>query len=86
MPRPPVTGVARRPGSSSRWTMRPSRRSGSPPERLRPAGIAPAVLNAANEQAVAAFREARIGFLGITELVDRVMQETLPSGANRGTG
>ena len=47
-------------------------------------GIAPAVLNAANEQAVAAFREARIGFLGITELVDRVMQETLPSGANRG--
>ena len=47
-------------------------------------GIAPAVLNAANEQAVAAFREARIGFLGITELVDRVMQKTLPSGANRG--
>ena len=46
-------------------------------------GIAPAVLNAANEQAVAAFREARIGFLGITELVDRVMQKTLPSGANR---
>lgn len=47
-------------------------------------GTAPAVLNAANEQAVSAFREARIGFLGITDLVDRVMQEVPPSGANGG--
>ncbi len=47
-------------------------------------GTAPAVLNAANEQAVSAFREARIGFLGITDLVDRVMTEVPPSGANGG--
>jgi 1-deoxy-D-xylulose-5-phosphate reductoisomerase len=47
-------------------------------------GRAPAVLNAANEQAVSAFREARIEFLGITDLVARVMQEVPPSGANGG--
>jgi 1-deoxy-D-xylulose-5-phosphate reductoisomerase len=35
---------------------------------------APAVLNAANEVAVAAFLEGRLGFLQIAELVDRALQ------------
>ncbi len=38
-------------------------------------GTAPAVLNAANEVAVAAFLERRLGFLNIAELVDRVLQQ-----------
>ena len=38
-------------------------------------GTAPAVLNAANEVAVAAFLERRLGFLGIADLVDRVLQK-----------
>lgn len=37
-------------------------------------GLAPAVLNAANEVAVEAFLDRRIRFSGITELVDAVMQ------------
>jgi 1-deoxy-D-xylulose-5-phosphate reductoisomerase len=36
-------------------------------------GTAPAVLNAANEVAVAAFLEGRLGFLGIPALIDSVM-------------
>ena len=36
-------------------------------------GIAPAVLNAANEIAVAAFLAEQIGFLAIPELITRVM-------------
>jgi 1-deoxy-D-xylulose-5-phosphate reductoisomerase len=47
------------------------------------AGVAPAVLNAANEQAVSAFRSGRIGFLAITDLVGRVLHE-VTSGANWG--
>jgi 1-deoxy-D-xylulose-5-phosphate reductoisomerase len=38
-------------------------------------GTAPAVLNAANEVAVAAFLEGRLGFLGIAELVERTLNE-----------
>jgi 1-deoxy-D-xylulose-5-phosphate reductoisomerase len=37
-------------------------------------GIFPAVLNAANEVAVAAFLGERIGFLAIPELIARIMQ------------
>jgi 1-deoxy-D-xylulose-5-phosphate reductoisomerase len=43
-------------------------------EAIRAAGTAPVVLNAANEVAVAAFLEHRLGFLGIAELVDSILQ------------
>ncbi|MEZ5528530.1 MAG: 1-deoxy-D-xylulose-5-phosphate reductoisomerase [Porticoccaceae bacterium] len=36
-------------------------------------GCAPAVLNAANEEAVAAFLDGRLGFTGIAEVVSRVL-------------
>ncbi len=39
----------------------------------RTGGTAPAVLNAANEIAVAAFLEGELSFLGIAELVERVL-------------
>ncbi|OSQ37941.1 1-deoxy-D-xylulose-5-phosphate reductoisomerase [Thalassospira mesophila] len=42
-------------------------------EALRTGGTLPIVLNAANELAVAAFLDRRIGFLQITELVEAVM-------------
>jgi 1-deoxy-D-xylulose-5-phosphate reductoisomerase len=38
----------------------------------------PAVLNAANEVAVGAFLDERIGFLGIPEVVERVLEEHQP--------
>jgi 1-deoxy-D-xylulose-5-phosphate reductoisomerase len=37
-------------------------------------GCLPAVLNAANEEAVAAFVAGRLGFLGITEVVERTLE------------
>ncbi len=43
-------------------------------EALRAGGVAPAVLNAANEVAVAAFLEERIGFTAITETVAATME------------
>jgi 1-deoxy-D-xylulose-5-phosphate reductoisomerase len=46
-------------------------------QALRSGGLAPAVLNAANEEAVAAFLGGRIGFLDI----ERVTQETLEACA-----
>jgi 1-deoxy-D-xylulose-5-phosphate reductoisomerase len=50
----------------------------------RHGGIAPAVLNAANEEAVEAFRTGRLGFLGISDLVGRTLAEAIPSGAPEG--
>jgi len=47
-------------------------------------GVAPAALNAANEEAVAAFRAGRIGFLAISETVARVIDE-VTSGAIPGS-
>jgi 1-deoxy-D-xylulose-5-phosphate reductoisomerase len=47
-------------------------------EALRRRGNAPTILNAANEVAVAAFLEGRIGFLGIAEEVERTL-ERLPA-------
>lgn len=41
----------------------------------RTGGTAPAVLNAANELAVAAFLDGALGFLGIAEVVARVLEE-----------
>jgi len=43
-------------------------------QAVKAGGTAPVVLNAANEVAVAAFLERRLGFLGIAELVDRTLQ------------
>ena len=45
-------------------------------DAVRTGGTAPVILNAANEVAVAAFLERRLGFLGIAELVDRTLQAT----------
>ena len=39
-----------------------------------PGGSAPAVLNAANEEAVSAFLQGRIGFLSIPTLVETALQ------------
>ncbi len=41
---------------------------------LREGGLAPTVMNAANEVAVAAFLAGRIGFLDIVAIVDRVLE------------
>ncbi len=43
-------------------------------EALEAGGIAPTVLNAANEIAVSAFLDGRIGFMGIAELVERTLE------------
>jgi 1-deoxy-D-xylulose-5-phosphate reductoisomerase len=43
-------------------------------EALREGGTMPAVLNAANEVAVAAFLERRIGFREIHRIIDKTMQ------------
>jgi len=43
-------------------------------EAARTGGSAPAVLNAANEVAVAGFLDGRLGFPQIAELVDRTLQ------------
>lgn len=43
-------------------------------------GLAPAVLNAANEMAVAAFLEGRLNFTGIAKVIAAVMDQ-LPAGA-----
>jgi len=45
---------------------------------LRAGGTAPITLNAANEEAVAAFLAGRLGFLGIPEIVERTL-ETHPA-------
>ncbi|KRB84099.1 1-deoxy-D-xylulose-5-phosphate reductoisomerase [Duganella sp. Root198D2] len=49
-------------------------------EALRAGGTAPALLNAANEVAVQAFLDERIGFRRIDRVIARVMEE-LPHGA-----
>lgn len=44
-------------------------------QALRAGGTAPAILNAANEIAVAAFLERRIGYLQIPELIERALSK-----------
>jgi 1-deoxy-D-xylulose-5-phosphate reductoisomerase len=51
-------------------------------QALRAAGTAPAVLNAANEEAVAAFLDRRISFLSIPRVIEAVL-DTLPVSAVR---
>lgn len=45
-------------------------------DALRVAGAAPAMLNAANEVAVAAFLERRIGFTAIPRLIEKVLEHS----------
>jgi 1-deoxy-D-xylulose-5-phosphate reductoisomerase len=51
-------------------------------QALRAGGAAPAVLNAANEVAVAAFLDRRLAFTAIPELIDETLQRlpSLPAG------
>ena len=48
-------------------------------QAIRAGGIMPTVLNAANEIAVAAFLERRIGFLAIAEIVADVLGRYAPA-------
>lgn len=48
-------------------------------QALQAGGAAPTLLNAANEVAVAAFLEGRIGYLAIADIVERVMNGIAPS-------
>ena len=48
-------------------------------------GGAPTVLNAANEVAVAAFLDGRIGFLDIAAIVERDARARCPTGASIGS-
>jgi 1-deoxy-D-xylulose-5-phosphate reductoisomerase len=45
-------------------------------EALKKGGALPCALNAADEVAVAAFLDGRLGFLGIAEVVERVLGRT----------
>jgi 1-deoxy-D-xylulose-5-phosphate reductoisomerase len=61
------------------WTFEPLDDEAFPAVELakqvgRAGGTYPAVFNAANEQAVAAFHARRIGFLGIVDTVQRVVE------------
>ncbi len=63
---------------ASRWTFEPLDEAAFPAVALarrvgRAGGCHPAVYNAANEQAVAAFHDGRIGFLGIVDTIERVV-------------
>jgi 1-deoxy-D-xylulose-5-phosphate reductoisomerase len=69
------------------WTFQPLDEDAFPAVRLARAALAaspthPAVYNAANEQAVAAFLAGRIGFLDIVGTVQRVLDEHVTAGAD----
>ncbi|WP_169581509.1 MULTISPECIES: 1-deoxy-D-xylulose-5-phosphate reductoisomerase [Microbacterium] len=68
------------------WTFEPLDEAAFPAVRLakrvgRAGGTYPAVFNAANEQAVDAFHEGRLSFLGILDVVDRVVDRHEAPGA-----
>ncbi|MBI3607062.1 MAG: 1-deoxy-D-xylulose-5-phosphate reductoisomerase [Nitrospirae bacterium] len=50
-------------------------------EALKTGGTAPAVLNAANEEAVAAFLDGRVEFLAIADTIERVLSRSCPGPA-----
>ena len=58
-----------------------SPRSGWPGRRARPGGVVPALFNAANEEAVAAFVAGRLSFRGIVDLVARTLDDAPDLGA-----
>ena len=51
-------------------------------DALEAGGCAPAVLNAANEEAVSAFLQGRIGFLGIPDTVEATLDAMPPQPAD----
>ncbi|MGX5681269.1 1-deoxy-D-xylulose-5-phosphate reductoisomerase [Schumannella luteola] len=64
--------------TASQWTFEPLDEAAFPAVALakrvgEAGGTYPAVFNAANEQAVLAFHEGRVGYLGILETVERVV-------------
>jgi 1-deoxy-D-xylulose-5-phosphate reductoisomerase len=64
--------------TASQWTFEPLDEAAFPAVALAKrvggaGGTYPAVFNAANEQAVLAFHEGRVGYLGILETVERVV-------------
>ena len=66
--------------TATSWTFEPLDEEAFPAVRLakrvgRAGGTYPAVFNAANEQAVDAFHEGRLGFTGIVETVERVVDK-----------
>ncbi len=66
--------------TAATWTFEPLDEDAFPAVRLARAagsrgGVAPAVFNAANEEAVGAFRSGRLPFLGILEVVEAVLEE-----------
>lgn len=68
------------PAQATAWTFEPLDEETFPAVRLARAALAasathPAVMNAANEEAVAAFLTGRLPYLGIVELVARVVEE-----------
>lgn len=70
---------------ASAWTFEPLDSAVFPAvdlaKRVGEAGATyPAVFNAANEQAVLAFHDGRIGYLDILDIVDAVVQRHLPAG------
>lgn len=73
------------------WTFEPLDEGAFPAVRLakavgRAGGTFPAVFNAANEQAVDAFHDGRLGFLGILDLVQRVVdRHEAPAALTRET-
>jgi 1-deoxy-D-xylulose-5-phosphate reductoisomerase len=72
--------------SATSWTFEPLDDDAFPAVRLakrvgRAGGTYPAVFNAANEQAVDAFHEGRLPFLGIVDVVDRVVDQHEAPGA-----
>jgi 1-deoxy-D-xylulose-5-phosphate reductoisomerase len=48
-------------------------------------GVAPAIYNAANEEAVAAFLAGNLRFTGIVEIVEQVVSESLAAGLGKVT-
>ena len=64
--------------TATSWTFEPLDDAAFPAVRLakqvgRAGGTYPAVFNAANEQAVDAFHEGRLSFLGIVDVIERVV-------------
>ena len=72
------------------WDFEPLDEAAFPAVRLakkvgRAGGTYPAVFNAANEQAVDAFHQGRLGFLGIVDLIERVVDAHDPEATSGGT-
>ncbi|HCM50407.1 MAG TPA: 1-deoxy-D-xylulose-5-phosphate reductoisomerase, partial [Microbacterium sp.] len=72
--------------TATTWSFEPLEDTAFPAVELakrvgRAGGTYPAVFNAANEVAVDAFHDGRIGFLGILDTVERVVEAHEPPAA-----